>query len=95
MLSRLWQLPPQPQLLARLAAALGADVPACLASGSVRMAGIGEQLTAAPDLPACGILARRDRAPSRLAQLSHRAALRRVCAEENADGISTAEDQEP
>jgi 4-diphosphocytidyl-2-C-methyl-D-erythritol kinase len=39
-----------------LALGLGADVPACLASRSVRMQGIGETLSPVPPLPAMGIV---------------------------------------
>ena len=42
-------------MLARVAATLGADVPVCLAARPTRMAGIGERLEPAPLLPACGI----------------------------------------
>ena len=56
LLSRLWNLRPGPGAMPRLALALGADVPVCLAGRASRMSGIGEQLAAAPDLPTCGIL---------------------------------------
>jgi 4-diphosphocytidyl-2-C-methyl-D-erythritol kinase len=56
LLSRLWDLRPAPSEMARLALALGADVPVCLAGRASRMSGIGEQLAAAPRLPICGIL---------------------------------------
>ena len=39
-----------------LAQTLGADVPVCLDPRPRRMSGIGEVLTPAPDLPACGIV---------------------------------------
>jgi 4-diphosphocytidyl-2-C-methyl-D-erythritol kinase len=39
-----------------IAVALGADVPVCLASRPARMGGVGETLTAAPWLPACGLV---------------------------------------
>jgi 4-diphosphocytidyl-2-C-methyl-D-erythritol kinase len=42
--------------LAALAAGLGADVPACLEGRAVRMGGIGERLSLAPALPACGLV---------------------------------------
>ena len=45
-----------PGMLARLAGALGADVPVCLAGRASRMGGIGERLEPAPVLPACGIV---------------------------------------
>jgi 4-diphosphocytidyl-2-C-methyl-D-erythritol kinase len=56
LLNRLWDLRPDPSAMARLALALGADVPVCLAGRASRMSGIGEQLAAAPRLPDCGIL---------------------------------------
>jgi 4-diphosphocytidyl-2-C-methyl-D-erythritol kinase len=56
LLSRLWDLRPDPSVMARLALSLGADIPVCLAGRASRMSGIGEQLTAAPHLPECGIL---------------------------------------
>jgi 4-diphosphocytidyl-2-C-methyl-D-erythritol kinase len=56
LLSRLWDLRPAPSEMARLALALGADVPVCLAGRASRMSGIGEQLAAAPRLPICGIV---------------------------------------
>ena len=56
LLCRLWHLAPHPAALTRLAAGLGADVPACLAAHAVRMGGIGERLDPAPLLPACGIV---------------------------------------
>jgi 4-diphosphocytidyl-2-C-methyl-D-erythritol kinase len=52
LLSRLWGVP----IPDGLAATLGADVPVCLDPRPRRMAGIGEILTGAPHLPACGIL---------------------------------------
>jgi len=55
LLRRLWQIAPEPAVLARLAAGLGADVPVCLASRARRMGGIGEVLAPAPALPDCGI----------------------------------------
>ncbi len=56
LLSRLWGLRPDAGAMARLALALGADVPVCLAGRAARMSGIGEHLDAAPRLPDCGIL---------------------------------------
>ncbi len=57
-LCQLWDLAPglSPPDLLRIALSLGADVPVCLASQPVRMAGIGEILTPAPILPACGMV---------------------------------------
>lgn len=51
LLGRLWDVSPS----RRLAASLGADVPVCLDGRALRMAGAGERLTPAPDLPPCGI----------------------------------------
>jgi 4-diphosphocytidyl-2-C-methyl-D-erythritol kinase len=56
LLCRLWRLTPSAQELARIAEALGADVPVCLAGRASRMSGIGELLKPAPELPACGIV---------------------------------------
>ena len=56
LLARLWDVRPDAAALAQMAAALGADVPVCLASRAARMAGIGEVLSSAPDLPVCGLL---------------------------------------
>ena len=53
LLSRLWGVKAG---LPELAAKLGADVPACLASAPVRMAGVGEVLGPAPRLPPCTVL---------------------------------------
>jgi len=48
LLARMWGTPPAPPEMALL---LGADVPVCLESVARRMAGIGEALSPAPDLP--------------------------------------------
>lgn len=52
-LAALWgvALPPASAILA-----LGADVPVCLAPAPVRMRGIGEHVTPAPELPALGLV---------------------------------------
>ncbi|RED51266.1 4-(cytidine 5'-diphospho)-2-C-methyl-D-erythritol kinase [Aestuariispira insulae] len=55
-LMRLWELTLEQGRLEALALALGADVPVCLESRSAYMGGIGEDLTAAPDIPKLGIL---------------------------------------
>lgn len=55
-LCRLWNISPDQSVLHRLALALGADVPVCLASAPARMGGIGGDLSAAPLLPDCGIV---------------------------------------
>ena len=56
LLCRLWGREPAPGVLAAIAARLGADVAACLASQSARMGGIGERLDPAPTLPPCGMV---------------------------------------
>jgi 4-diphosphocytidyl-2-C-methyl-D-erythritol kinase len=53
LLARLWGMAPD---LVALAAGLGADVPVCIASRPARMRGVGEDLAAAPALPAAGIV---------------------------------------
>ncbi len=55
-LARLWRLALPEQELRALAARLGADVPMCLAERTAIAGGIGEHLSAAPALPACGLL---------------------------------------
>lgn len=55
-LCRLWNISPDRSVLHRLALALGADVPVCLASAPARMGGIGGDLSAAPLLPDYGIV---------------------------------------
>lgn len=50
-LCRLWRLRVTPEALAAIARGLGADVPACLASRTTFVGGIGERLTPVPDLP--------------------------------------------
>jgi 4-diphosphocytidyl-2-C-methyl-D-erythritol kinase len=51
-LVRLWQLRPQPDELAAIAVALGADVPVCLAGRAAFIGGIGEKIepTSLPEL---------------------------------------------
>lgn len=56
LLCRLWNLRPEHDVLLRLAARLGADVPVCLGSRARRMSGIGEVLGPVPPLPICGLL---------------------------------------
>ncbi|MBP5858401.1 4-(cytidine 5'-diphospho)-2-C-methyl-D-erythritol kinase [Marivibrio halodurans] len=59
LLSRLWRIAPDPGGLARLALALGADVPVCLTGRPARMEGIGEVVTPAGPIardPAPGVL---------------------------------------
>ncbi|MVA79497.1 4-(cytidine 5'-diphospho)-2-C-methyl-D-erythritol kinase [Agrobacterium vitis] len=55
-LQRLWDSHLEPAALEDLALKLGADVPMCLASTSLRATGIGEELTRLPTLPSFGIL---------------------------------------
>ena len=55
-LCRLWRLETGRVDLPGLALMLGADVPVCLAGQAARMGGIGEIVTAAPRLPAFGLL---------------------------------------
>jgi 4-diphosphocytidyl-2-C-methyl-D-erythritol kinase len=50
LLCRLWDVKPAQDDLAKLALSLGADVPVCLAGGTVLMRGIGEVLDPLPDL---------------------------------------------
>lgn len=50
-LVKLWKLPGEPARLQKIALQLGADVPACLEGGAVWAEGIGEKLTAMPDMP--------------------------------------------
>ena len=56
LLCRMWQVQPDTATMARIASALGADVPVCLSDRPRRMGGVGEHLTPAPGLPACGLL---------------------------------------
>ncbi|MGL4635896.1 MAG: 4-(cytidine 5'-diphospho)-2-C-methyl-D-erythritol kinase [Beijerinckiaceae bacterium] len=55
-LNRFWNSGCSEEVLLSLAARLGADVPACLASKPVLARGIGEVLTPLPALRACGVL---------------------------------------
>lgn len=56
LLARAWQVDVPVGTLMHLAEKLGADVPVCVASQTARMEGIGEHLSAAPHLPACGMV---------------------------------------
>lgn len=56
LLTEIDSAPLDPDDLQRIALALGADVPVCLRPTATRMAGIGEQLIAVPDLPETGIV---------------------------------------
>ncbi|MEO3471443.1 4-(cytidine 5'-diphospho)-2-C-methyl-D-erythritol kinase [Roseomonas sp. CAU 1739] len=55
-LNALWRLGWDEAQLREVALPLGADVPACVASRSCRMGGIGETLSAAPRIPTCGVV---------------------------------------
>lgn len=55
-LDALWETGLDAAALEAIAAQLGADVPVCVASRPARMMGVGEILSAAPELPACGLL---------------------------------------
>ena len=63
LLNRLWDCGLDAAALARLAEPLGADIPVCVASRPARMQGIGEVISAAPALPACGLLLVNPRVP--------------------------------
>ncbi len=55
-LLRLWDVSSETVDVPALALSLGADVPVCVHNRPMRMRGIGEELTDAPALPACGIV---------------------------------------
>ncbi|MBL6932868.1 MAG: 4-(cytidine 5'-diphospho)-2-C-methyl-D-erythritol kinase [Rhodospirillales bacterium] len=55
-LIRLWGVKPEKNVLQALALELGADVPVCLHGRTAFMAGIGEELSAAPALPPCSLV---------------------------------------
>ncbi|MBX9750527.1 MAG: 4-(cytidine 5'-diphospho)-2-C-methyl-D-erythritol kinase [Roseococcus sp.] len=63
LLNRLWDCGLDEPALARLAAPLGADIPVCVASRPARMQGIGELISAPPDMPECGLLLVNPRVP--------------------------------
>lgn len=50
-LCALWGVSPDEEDLARIGLSLGADLPVCLAGQPTQMAGVGEILSPAPDLP--------------------------------------------
>ncbi|MBS0989513.1 4-(cytidine 5'-diphospho)-2-C-methyl-D-erythritol kinase [Acetobacter okinawensis] len=56
LLDRAWNVQASRADLLALAQTLGADVPVCLLSQTMRMEGIGEELTPAPHLPECGMV---------------------------------------
>jgi 4-diphosphocytidyl-2-C-methyl-D-erythritol kinase len=55
-LCRLWHVEVPLSVLNDLALRLGADLPICLASRSAFMAGIGERIDSAPDVPPLGVV---------------------------------------
>lgn len=55
-LCRLWHAEVPLSLLADLALRLGADLPVCLSSRTAFMAGVGEQVQPAPEVPPLGIV---------------------------------------
>jgi 4-diphosphocytidyl-2-C-methyl-D-erythritol kinase len=55
-LAALWQIDLDNAALATLGAALGADIPVCLAARAAWLGGIGEQITPAPSLPPVTVL---------------------------------------
>ena len=55
-LCALWRIELSEGELSSLGARLGADVPMCLAGRTLIARGVGEKLSAAPALPACGVL---------------------------------------
>ena len=59
----LWRLALPVEEVFDLAAALGADVPMCLAGRTALVSGVGEVLRPAPPLPACAILLVNPRTP--------------------------------
>jgi 4-diphosphocytidyl-2-C-methyl-D-erythritol kinase len=63
-LNHYWGLQWPLERLHSLAAALGADVPACLASKPVFARGIGDVLSLAPKMPDCGVLLVNPRVPT-------------------------------
>jgi 4-diphosphocytidyl-2-C-methyl-D-erythritol kinase len=63
LLNRAWGLGFAAPRLEALAARLGADVPVCVASTAARMEGVGEVLSTAPRLPACGMVLANPRLP--------------------------------
>ena len=52
----LYTLPVSDEELAAIGLSLGADVPYCLTGGSRLAEGVGEKLTALPDMPPCAVL---------------------------------------
>ena len=62
-LVRLWDVPIADEDLAPVALSLGADVPMCLHGRPVYVGGIGEDIEAAPALPACALVLVNPRVP--------------------------------
>jgi 4-diphosphocytidyl-2-C-methyl-D-erythritol kinase len=62
-LVRLWQLRPQPDELAAIAVALGADVPVCLVGRAAFVGGIGEKVEPIGSLPELGVVLVNPRVP--------------------------------
>lgn len=62
-LVRLWDVTIADDALAMLALPLGADVPMCLHRRPLFVGGIGEEIEAAPPLPACGLVLVNPRLP--------------------------------
>lgn len=58
-----WRLAVDDAALARLGERLGADVPVCVYRRAARVAGVGDRMEFAPDLPAAGILLVNPRRP--------------------------------
>lgn len=63
LLNRAWGLGFPASRLESLAEQLGADVPVCVASTAARMEEVGESLSPAPGLPACGLVLANPRLP--------------------------------
>ncbi|MCR4901527.1 MAG: 4-(cytidine 5'-diphospho)-2-C-methyl-D-erythritol kinase [Butyrivibrio sp.] len=55
-LNELWDLKLSKEELCKDAVSLGADIPYCIIGGTALSEGIGEELTALPDMPKCYIL---------------------------------------
>jgi 4-diphosphocytidyl-2-C-methyl-D-erythritol kinase len=55
-LARYWEIDPDAPALYQVAAALGADVPACVAGRACFMGGVGGDLSPAPSLPEAALL---------------------------------------
>ncbi len=71
-LARLWNLPEDVARLRTLGLRLGADVPACIDSRAVFADGIGDILTAVPDMPALHLVLVNPRVPVPTAEVFKR-----------------------